>query len=378
MASSLVIGRRMVRTEELDERMALGQLRTFVHSAAKEEVVVLETTAGSVPSSDVPALSTVPGFTPIDLGKPLRIEIQTIYTGDAPRTGLFGWGGQADLLVSSAVRAYQTHGKAPRAINQILKAPEDRVHRLPSAGEDGSPIVYYTPALVNSQTLCSFHMIADSFPEEMVNGVAELFGKAAGLPLFAPAASYLMVGSSLLRIFGDLGKALFESDPFLTADLNLRFDVPGVPEALATHAVLYNDSDKAEFDGLQVKFEGDALTGKLKLVDGQGREYQGNAPYLIALLDGGSRDELSDFSPKLASAALIEKFYGSGDATGATLDVMESALKLYNDYQFRQKAEAAKKKLVGDVNSKEYKQAKKLFDAYNSNITEDAFKVSVG
>lgn len=339
MGSSFVIGSKQVSSAELQEKHALGEVQQFQQATDPQAKLTLSAGVVTKAQAVAPPPQT-PAFTPIGIGKPLSIEILTVYTGDAPAKKIFGQA--ADLLVVSAVKAVETFAAQARAINQLVPKIGDNQYLEPSALTEGSTIVYYSPSMVDDTTLCSFEMVTDRFDTEIFGQVASLFKKAAGLPIFAPQSTYLLAGSFLIRAAAKLANSLIDTGPFMRADLNLRFDTPGMPVALAHSAVLYDDRNQNELVGYEVRYVGDAL----KLVNpGSGSVYQGDSPYLIVSLDGRERDELKDFSPTVAKAALLEKFYGSGDPGGAVLDAIGSALELYNDSESRQKALDYKGKL---------------------------------
>ena len=339
MGSSFVIGNKQVSADELKEKSALGTLKSLQTGTDPKARVAFST--GEVTRSAVlESTPETPGFTPIGIGKPMSIEILTVYTGDAPTKGLFSK--TSDLLVVSGVKAVETFAAQPKAINQLVPKIGDNQYLQPSAFDQGSPIVYYTPSVVNDTTLCSFQMVTDRFDQDIFDQVASLFSQAAGLPIFAPQSSYLLAGSYLIKIAAKLGNALVDRGPFLSADLTLRFDTPDIPVSMAQNAVLYDDRNQAELSGYEVRFDG----GSLKLVDpSSGKAYSGDAPYIIVSLDGRERDSLQSFTPTIAQASMLEKFYGSGDPGGAVLQALGSALELYNDFESRQKAEGYAKTL---------------------------------
>lgn len=387
MGCTYMIGNAPVTAEELEEKVAIGLVDRFRANAVSNLNARLDFYRGFVvaaevlpPSSDptVPPPSA-PDFVPIGIGKPISIEILTIYTGDAPSKAIFG--GKPDLLVSSALKALHTFDAAPRAINQLVSKIQDCSYIEPSAVRKGAPVVYYSPSLVNATMLCTFELVAETFQKKIFEQMSGLFSSAAGIPIFAPANAYLLAGSFLTKIFADLGKALLESDPFLRADMNMRFDTPGFAEAMARRAFLYNDRDNEEFHSYKaiVKDTGSGIERAFLVHEDTGKEYRGKAPYIIVNIDGRNRQELKDFTAKLASAAIIERFYGSADTSGKVIETIGSAMELYNDFTFRRKAEELKKTIgLLDPNSDEYKKAKKLFNAYNNNIrNKDLFKVSL-
>ena len=381
MGHSFVIGDVLVSSDELAEKLALGSVGRFLRAARTSSKAQIEFSKGVITAGqvDIPekaaARGPAPAFTPIGIGKPMSLEMLTFYTGNVPEKSLFS--GSPDLLITSAIKGVQTFEAAPRAINQLIKGVADKQYLEPSALAEGAPIIYSTRSLVNSTLLCAVEIIAETFDKKVFDGLQRLFSTAAGLPVFAPASAYLMAGSFLTKIFGDLGKALLESPPFLKTSLPLRFDTPEIPEALARMVVIYNDRDQGQITDFKT---GLAASGpgqqRMALIHNQtGKEYRGDAPYAILSLDGRPRPELDDFAPKLASAAILERFYGSQDVGGQLVDTLSSAMELFSDFTFRQKAEKIKKQMaVFDPESDEFKTAKNLFDAYVRNIRQEVFR----
>jgi hypothetical protein len=74
-----------------------------------------------------------------------------------------------------------------------------------------------------------------------------------------------------------------------------------------------------------------------------------------------------------ASAALLERFHHIGEGQEQPPDILMDAVGLYNDWQFKEKAEALKAKLdAAEPDSEEYNKLKDQYDAYVANIqTED-------
>ena len=377
MGSSLVIGGKQIRPEELQEKYALGELDALPKSSAPPTDAAFATA------------SSTPGFTPIGIGKPLSVEILTVYTGNAPTKKLFGK--KSDLLVVSGVKGVETFGAQPKAINQLVPKVGDQEYLQPSAFDQGSPIVYYTPSMVNDTTLCSFQMSTDRFDQEIFDQIANLFSKAGGLPIFVPQSTYLLAGSFLLKTVAKLANALIDKGPFFNADLILRFDTPGIPISEARNAVIYDDRDENEMLPHEVRYVGNSL----KLVNPQtNKVYEGDAPYLIVGLDGRERKNLSAFTPTAAQAALLEKFYGSGDPGGAVIQALSSALELYNDSESRQKAVSYQTKLEQltqqiqglDPNAADYETKKadllksfqqndEQYDAWRKRIQNEIFQL---
>ncbi len=376
MAVLHAFGSTLVDHKEIIEKKAIGDLDRFIAALEKGEEGSISFRGGNVTSREVLAEAPV-NHTPIGLGQPISVEILCIYTGNAP-SKLFS---KPDLMVSSAVKSSVTHEVAPRAINQLIPNIKDRTIHLPSALSEGSPIVYYSPALDASTTLCSFEMVANSFNQDITASISGLMKSAAGFPVFAPAGSLLIGGSVISQLVGNIGKKVFETKPFLRGDLDIRLDTAGMIPTRAKQYVIVNDSDLGEIDRLRLHYFTHDATGasKVMLVDKQtGEEYRGDAPYLIINIDGKKRTDLQSFTPRLASAAMIERFYGD-DSSGDSMHLIDQAMTLYNDFAYFNKAEELKKK-IHDMNkeSEEFRKSNLLLGAYIENINNDIFKGHFG
>lgn len=356
MALFYAMGEQLMDLEEINQSIALG---------------TWEPTNGHHENG---TRGTTQAFTPVGVGKPLLVEILTVYTGDAPHQFL---GGKPELLIVSGVKGAQTFDAAPRAINQLEENIKDRQYIGPGAFSKGSPIVYYTDCLDNSTTLCSFELVVDSFRKDTIDSVAKMFASTAGLPIFVPANLYLLAGAVLIKLAGELANS-FESRPFLADTIDLRFLTSGVPSFKSGHYIVYNDENREEFKNYQIGILNDGFDNlTVALCHRQsGEAYRGNAPYIIVNIDGKNRPDLEGYTPKLASAALLEQFYGKKNRSGQFINTLESALELYNDFTYRKKAEQLLGKIQTlPVGSDEFQLAKLLFEAYINNIRNDLFKV---
>ncbi|MEL7121045.1 MAG: hypothetical protein AAFO07_16450 [Bacteroidota bacterium] len=374
MAILQALGSTLITEEELNEKRAIGQLGDFFEATDRGEEATLSTSRGIVNTRDISEAAPVM-HTPIGIGKPINVEILCFYTGEAPSRFL---GGKPDLLVSSAVKSHVTHDIAPLAINQLVDKIENKVLIEPSARSKGSPIVFYSPALDASTTLCSFQMVTESFNKSSMDQLGQLMGKASGMPVFAPASSILMAGSVITKMVGNIGKKLAETRPFLKEDLNVRLDTAGLIETQAKQYVIVNDSDLNKIDGFELRLKTNTATGtnRVALCNIQtGKEYKGSAPYIVVNVDGKERPELVNFTPKLAASAVLERFYKGEDSSGDAVHLLENAMTLYNDFTYYNKALKMKKDMNGmEVGSKAFERSSKLIDAYTKNITNEVFK----
>jgi hypothetical protein len=310
-------------------------------------------------------------FHSIGIGKPLSVRIYTIYAGDLPPKNRPGR--TRDVMVVSGVNAAQTFDATPRAINLIQDQVRDKAMLQFGAFQDGSPIVYYTPSLTDDETACSFELVPDTFPNGVVDRIASLFQRAGGLPVFTPASSYLLAGSTLVKMFGAFGAKFLERSPTLVDTLTLRFQVGGFPSFAAGVYALFNDGDRAEFAGFRPEL---VDPGEMALVNA-GRPYDGPAPYILVGIDGREEPQLVDFVGHVASAALLEKFYPTAeDGAAVLIDQLEVAVTLLNDFNYSQRAQKMQKRLAGmGENDPGRAELTKLLAAYQGNIQTEEFKV---
>ena len=374
MSPLYVLGRTLVSAAAL-EQAGSGSIERFVREARSNPAATLAIGSRTLRASDLARPEGVPEFTPVGIGRPLSLEILSAYAGDAPAR--FGMVGRSDLLITSALKAVTTFDAAPRAIHAIVPGVADHALLTPSALRPGSPVAFYARSLVDGTLLCAFEFAADALDPKLIEHVADLLALAGGLPVFAPAASFLLAAGGIVKLGGELASVLLRPSTYLHADLTLRFETPGIPADFARMIVACNPADEDELTGCELGMhtgKGSGSTPVLKAKD-SGEEYRGRAPYMIVSLDGRSRPELDGFAPTQASAALLERFYDPRPAEHV-VQVLADALVLYDDLVFRRKADelARRMKSLRDHGSEEYRSAKKLYDAYRAYIRTDAFR----
>src|SRR5689334_17516670 len=100
MANLLIVGNTLVHAEEYIEKKQLGEINNFTEAFKNEKPAEISFSGGTVTTGDIKEVfdkisegtgtGAVPTpYTEIGLGKPVCVEILTIYTGDYPN-GLFG------------------------------------------------------------------------------------------------------------------------------------------------------------------------------------------------------------------------------------------------------------------------------------------------
>ncbi|UCH97193.1 MAG: hypothetical protein JSV88_10175 [Candidatus Aminicenantes bacterium] len=374
MAIFYALGDALVTEDELYEKEAQGSFASFNKMLSKKRGdAALPFSTGLLTSKNIVGFLTSPSgektpFKPIGPGKPLTIEIRHVYTGKFPTASFFDK--TKDMLITSAMKSIATFNDAPRAINFLEKNVSAKYnYRNPAATEKGTPLVYYTPALTEKNTLLTLEIGFDEFPEELFKIAENVLKQAAGIPIFAFASSYLLGVGTITKILGNLASKLFDKSPVFKTTVPLTFLRPGAPVPQADFRLITEDDvDTAFLNKFKISENG-------QLVDAKGQPYNGDIPYIVISLDGHQIDEYANFSPTSASAALLEKFFKIKDGQKESLEPLMDSLKLYNDWKFRKKADAFAldlKKLPPD--SEEYKKKKEQYNAHVANILDDLLK----
>ncbi|NOZ95391.1 MAG: hypothetical protein GXP47_11745 [Acidobacteria bacterium] len=373
MAVYYALGDALVTEEELIEKRALGRMAEFSKALRKKSAdATLEFSTGRLTADNLlssvvlPSGDTVP-FEEVGPGKPLSVEIRHIYTGKFPKKGVFD--ATKDMLVTSAMKSLATFNAAPRAVNFMRK--DVRAHynlSNPAATEKGTPLIHYTPALTERNTVLTLEIGFDEFPDEIFDIVGGALTQAAGIPLFVAGSTHLLAAGAITRLLGKLGSRVFDRAPVFNATEPLTFLRPGDRPPQADFRLITEEN--ADLTLLQ-----EFRAGPEGLIDGNGKRYDGPLPYIVISLDGRVHDEYREFAPTAASAALLERFYSIRDGQEQTLGPLLDALKLYNDWSFRKKADALARDLEKlDSKSPEYKKKKAEHDALVANILSDLLR----
>ena len=366
------LGDNLVDSKEVAAKK--GALTKFDKSAKAKKKAKVNFRSGSFTTRGLDE-SGVVQFTPIGIGQPLSLEIVTIYSGDAPKKFM---GGKPDLLVTSGVKYIHVHEAQPKAVNQLITDIEKRTIYEPEAFTKGCPIIYYSPAVESETILCSVELVANSFDKKGVKQLTNLLSAAAGTPVFAPSSSLLMTGSAVVQLAGKIGDSIFESKPFLKDSIPIRFNTPTMRPSFARTYVVCNDKHIPELEAYKAVTKSSSLGGDKIILEHKqtGKEYRGKAPYMVIVVDGKEKPLLEDFQPQLASAAMLNKFYGN-DMQQVGTKLLKEAMQLYNDNHYHKEANELKAKL------KKMKPGSDLFElelarfkAFQRNIKNKKFKVT--
>lgn len=369
-----VFGDAFVSEDELAEKYALGQIQSFVSSiASKPDKAVLEFSTGMATAKNLLARvskeegEAVP-FTPVGTGKPLTIEFRNIYTGKYPQPSFFDK--SKDMLVCSAIKTFTAFEASPRAVNFLKENVEAGSSiKTPAATEKGTPLIYYSPALVDSSNILTLEIVFDEFPKKVFDTFSNIFTAAAGIPIFMSYSVYLLAAGAIAKLVGEAGEKLFDGQPAFTVTDSLNFERPGEKPPHADFRILVQDNVDISFlNNLKLAEGGE-------LVDKDGKRYDGPNPYITISLDGRENKQYENFAPTAASAALLDQFYNIKDGQEKPMQPLIDALKLYNDVKYRKEADELMKEMKGlDNNSDAYKKKKTLYDAAIANIIEDLLK----
>ena len=369
MPIAAALGRELVSLDELDAVADTKEIRDFVDDDELDSKF-------SVPITDQVTIgarelakarevrSTTDPYEGIGLGKPLTIVIEAIYIGDYPDTmPLVPWVDRGDVLVTSAHKAFESFDAAPRAVHLLQANAKPRTSLRAKATEQGSQLVYYSPCVTDESLLFSVELSVD---RELNREIGEALGKAVtaagALPVFAPAAPFLIAAGTVIPIASKAVSMLARPRTFFGEHVEFNLDRPGVELAQPGALVLYGDNDPGAF-GATYKLGKDF---RLR-VDGTGRLYDGPAPYVVVSLDGTERERLDGWSAAGASAVLLERFFQPDELITQALEVVTEGMKLYNDMTYRQKATVALKKSKR-LKGPNKKQQEELYKAYLKNI----------
>lgn len=371
------IGDALVSEKEMKEKIALGDIEKFkiaissaVLTKRKKEPAPLDFSTGRATALDFkpfyisPKRKKLQKFENIDIGKPLSVMIRHVYNGK--------YGGKwPDMLVTSAMKSIATYNAMPRAVNFLVKNISKKRHLSNvSATEEGTPLVFYTPALLDENTDITFEIILDRIPGEIFDNISKAFTTAAGIPIFASQATGLLAAGIVTKIVKKILNMIFDGKPVLKVKEPMYFNLAGAPFMEPGFKLVTEEKvDKEIRKEYKVNEE-----GKLVHKDNPEKEYEEEYPYLIISLDGREYKKYERFIPTAASAVMLEKFYNIKEGQESIEPLIE-AITLYNDIQNKNSADKALSELKGlTPGTEEYEQKETLYKAYVANILSEEIK----
>lgn len=307
-------------------------------------------------------------FKPIGIGKPLVIRFHTVYLGDLKK-GIFG--SNQDIMVCSAIKDDSTFEAAPRAIHQLFRKKDNRETLSPSAINRGTPLIYYSKAFDKETLNITVEIKADKFPEKVFNNVSNALSLAGGIPIFGALSTYLLAGGQIIKSASSILNTLTEGAPLLTNNFNILDGVAGLKNTKAGFVLGANNGDQTFFKSYEIT---DLNDDNQLVMSKNGKQYLGPKPYIIMSIDGSEKASFKSFSPTIASAALLKKFYGITE--NSPINEMSEILNVYNDFTYVQKFNKTKKELE-DATGERKSELEELMKAYEKNIQNaDLYKLN--
>lgn len=357
-------GDAIVTKEEFFEKIHGGELSELspVRGVPKLSRSITFSTGKLTPENAIP-------FQPIGIGKPLTIMIRQIYTGKYPDSF---FGSNKDMLATSAVKSITSSEEKPRALNFLMeKVSTNNVIERPPAVSQGTPFVFYSPALVENSLTLDLSIVFDNFPQQLFTIIGNAFQTAAGIPIFLPYSTYILGLSGIAKLAGSIGEAVFDGKPAFSSSDGLDFFLPGaipVPSGFA----LVTDRNMDTIDPMfREKYQVDKSG---QVVDKSGKKYRGDIPFIVISFDGTAQKELESFAPTAATAAILSRFYGMKDGQQQNLDTLIEAIKLYNDLKYRTQVDTLDKEIETSKDDAKKEELKKKRDALAKNIITDLLK----
>ena len=311
-------------------------------------------------------------FQPIGLGLPLSILVREVYTGKFPKGGLFGK--KEDMLLTSAIKSPTVLDAKPRALNYLKKKVSDhRRMERPGASEQGTPHIFYSPALLERSLTLDITVAFDSFDQAIFDNIGNIFTSAAGIPLFVTQSFYLIAAGAITKLIGKIGEAIFDSTPEFESSDALDIFLPGSPALPAGFVLITSDNIDSIDPTFRSKYKV-SMSGTVVEVANETKIYNGDVPYVVISVDGTQSDELKSFTPTAASAALMARFFNIKEGNSVPFDLVIEGLKLYNDISFRKQITELDKKIAAAPEGPAKEEMKKKRTALLDNILEDLLK----
>jgi hypothetical protein len=302
----------------------------------------------------------------IGMDKPLFIRLHRIFTGDQAA---------GEMLVSSAVKADTTYEGTPRALHYLFRNVQQVQFATPSPAENGSPVVYYSPANLDRTLSLEVRLAFDDFDRKKYerwvdvvrdSGLLPAFAVALGGPLAGVAGQAVVTASASAAkvILRSLDRAI-DSDNDFIATHEIHIDTPGLEPANVgwillrddrkRSMVMYPDPEKGWFSALEGPdadvFYVDPGDGELHYRSDDRVVDDLDEPYVLLHVSGVASDSLKNYNITRVSAELMEKFFTvDGDIIGDIGDLMS----IYNDVTMARR--------VGEVDSELQK---------NKNLTKE-------
>lgn len=333
---------------------------------------VTEVTEAEISEHRVRTAGVVP-FPEIGVGKPLTVRIEHVYLGDYPDSVRWFPVDKGDILVTSAYEWTDVFEAAPRAIHALRRRPDRRSAVEFSAVQEGTRLVYCSPAVTDSALTITFQLSVDrDFDESLGQAVGKALAGAAALPVFATQAPFLLAASVAVPITQKAANLLARPRTYFSSTEIVNFDQPGLEASKGGGLVVYPDrEDVGKFGSCRLR-EGDFV-----LRDDAGRAYDGDVPYMVISLDGTRRDGLEKWSSTALTAAMTSRFFGGDSTVTEAMKVVGEGLALYNDVNYERQARDVLDNIKKENDEATRKKLVERYTAYRANVTNDVLKKSL-
>lgn len=354
MPAYRIVGEKFVSQEEIAERIAFGEGQKVAEAIGR--------TLGMVAGQPTE-------FLPVGENKPLLAEIRHVYTGRFP-----GWSisllKKPAMLVTSSFRSLATIKAQAKALNFIKPdIVRNFTMRNIEASRDGTPVVFYSPALTQPNNMLDIDIIFDKFDPTVLDMLGGAFTAAGGIPIFATYSAYLLAAGAITKIAGSLGERLIDGSPSFSTSYELSFARGGSPVPHEGFHILTGKDFDPKAEGLLPDVE----TGRI-IDPANHKEYSGDHPYLVISLDGRKHDDYNSFQPMNLTADLLAQFYHVQDGQEQPLDMLLDAIKLYNDVDFKRKADKYENQLQDfPEDSEQHRQLVEKRDACLENLITELY-----
>ena len=200
------LGNALVTQDEINakaEKLARfetdGQPVRFTHGILSHDN---PTPLPKTPSGD----HTIP-FDPIGIAKPLTIQLRHIYRGKHPQHGR-----DRSMLVTTTVKPVAQFRPDARAINFLIEriGTQKGFSHVPATSQ-GTPIVYYSPALTEREMNMTVEVGFNRFRGNAFSRFGTLLQSAAAIPAFIAHSTYLIGAGLVTKLATKIIEALVET-----------------------------------------------------------------------------------------------------------------------------------------------------------------------
>lgn len=316
--------------------------------------------------------------------KPLSLRIRSMYPGDEAHDA---------VLVMSAVKNPSQTEAGPRAVHYVFEDAPGMRPLKPTADQDGSDVVFYTPAALDDALDVLIRFAYDDFDAAKYKRWLDAASKSADLPVFAVAttlggaggaaagkAALYLVENAVRVVLGAFDRDIDGNNDWIST-WTLNISRAGLRSAEPGWVLFYGDDPEAQFapgaDGfytqtLQLRGRAcavDTRQGLLVYADAPDEPVTGE-PYVLAYLNGAEEEQLNSWRTAAVTAELAERFL---NVTGDPVSDIGELLTVYNDAVFAKKIGAVSRR-IDKATGDDKQRLTKERDALLKHIQDDKFK----